>query len=47
MKQLQLGSGESFDYKQGFDFSINEVHKKYNLRSNKKTEPSTKKSVQI
>ena len=46
MQQIQLDSGESFDYKKGYDFSINEVHKIYNLRSNKNTEPSSKKSSQ-
>ena len=46
LQQLQLDSGESFDYKQGYDFSINEVHKQYNLRSKTKIEPSTKKSAQ-
>ena len=46
MQQLQLDSGESFDYKQGYDFSINEVHKQYNLRSKKNIEPSIKKYVQ-
>ena len=35
LQQLQLESGESFDYKQGYKISINEVHKKYNLRSKK------------
>ena len=46
MQKLQLDSGESFDYKQGYDFAINEVHKQYNLRSKKNIEPSTKKSAQ-
>ena len=36
MQQLQLDSGESFDYKQVYDFSINEVHKQYKLISKKK-----------
>ena len=47
LKQIQLDSSESFDYKQGYDLAINEVHKQYNLRSNKNTEPSTKKNAQI
>ena len=35
MQQLQLDSGESFDYKQGYEFAINELHSQYNLRSKK------------
>ena len=46
LQQLQLHSGESFDYKQGYEFAINEFHKKYNLRSRKNVEPSIKKSIQ-
>ena len=46
LQQLQLESGESFDYKKGYDFSINEVHKKYNLRSKKNAESPTKKIAQ-
>ena len=46
LQQLQLDLGESFDYKLGYDFAINEVHKQYNLRSKKNTKPSTKKSAQ-
>lgn len=40
-------SGESFDFKQGYEYAISEVHKKYNLRSKKNTEITTKKSVKI
>jgi len=46
LQQLQLQSGESFDYKQGYEFSINEVHKQYNLRSKKNTEAPTNKTAQ-
>ena len=46
LQQLKLQSGESFDYKQGYEFAINEVHKQYNLRSKKKTKAPTNKTVQ-
>ena len=46
LQQLQLESGESFDYKQGYEFSINEVHVQYNLRSKKNVESHAKKSAQ-
>ena len=46
LQQLQLEYGESFDYKQGYDTTINEVHKQYNLRSRKNTEAPTKKTDQ-
>ena len=39
LKQLQTRYGESFDYKQGYDFAIFEVHKQYNLRSKKNAGP--------
>lgn len=45
LQQLLLESRESFDYKQGYEFSINEVHKQYNLRSKKIVEASTKKTI--
>jgi len=46
LQKLQLESGESFDYKKGYEFSIYEVHKQYSLRSKMDTEISTNKSVQ-
>jgi len=46
LQQLQIESGESFDYKQGYEYAIYEVHKQYSLRSKKNTEVPTKKSVQ-
>lgn len=33
IKQFQTRSGESFDFKQGYDTAVYEVHKKYKLRS--------------
>ena len=42
LQQLQLNSSESFDYKQGYDFAINEIHSQYNLRNKKNNESSTK-----
>ena len=45
MQQLQLDSGESSKYKQCYDFAINEVNKKYNLRSKKKIEHYTNKTT--
>ena len=41
-----LDSGESFNYKQGYEFAINEFHKQYNLRSKKNVEAPTNKSTQ-
>jgi hypothetical protein len=38
LQQLQTQTGESFDYKQGYDSAIFEVHKQYNLRSKKNTD---------
>ena len=35
LQQLKVESSESFDYKQGYDFAINEIHSQYNLRNNK------------
>ena len=46
LQQLQLYSSESFNYKQGYEFAINEVHKQYNLRIKKNVEPSIKKYAQ-
>jgi len=33
IKQFQTKSGESFDFKQGYDTAVYEVHKQYKLRS--------------
>ena len=33
IKQFQTKSGESFDFKQGYDTGVYEVHKQYKLRS--------------
>lgn len=46
LQQLQLGSGESFHYKQGYESAIYEVHKQDSLRRKKNTKVPTKKSVQ-
>ena len=46
LQQLQLESRESFDYKQGYESAIYEVHKRYSLRSKKNIEFPTKKSFQ-
>jgi len=48
LQQLQTQSGESFDYKQGYDSAIFEVHKQYNLRSKKNAGPpdQTKKAME-
>ena len=46
LQRLQLDFGESFDYKQGYEISINEVHKQYNLRNKKNTKAPAKKIVQ-
>jgi len=47
LQQLKTPSGESFDYKQGYDSAIFEVHKQYNLRSKKSAGPpdQTKKTM--
>ena len=46
LQQLKLDSSESFDYKQGYDYAINEIHSQYNLRNNKINKSSTKKTSQ-
>ena len=46
LQQLKLDSSESFDYKQGYDFYINEIQNKYNLRNKKNNESSNKKTSQ-
>ena len=46
LQQLKLNSNESFDYKQGYDFAINEINSQYNLRHKKNNEPFTKNNSQ-
>ena len=46
LQQLKLDSSESFDYKQGYDYAINEINNQYNLRNKKNNESSTKKTSQ-
>lgn len=48
LQQLQIQSGESFDYKQGYDSTIFELHRKNNLRSKRNVDvlEKTKKIVQ-
>ena len=43
LQQLKVESSESFDFKQGYDFAINEIHSQYNLRNKKNNESSRKK----
>lgn len=47
LQHLQTQSRESFDYKQGYDYAIFEVHKQYNMRSKKNTDTpdQTKKTM--
>ena len=47
LQQFQIQSGESFYYKQGYDSTILEVHKQYNLKSEKNYDilDQTKKTV--
>jgi len=47
LQQIQTQSGESFDYKQGYDSTIFEVHKQYNLRRRRNAGPpdQTKKAM--
>jgi len=33
LKQFQTQSGESFDFREGYDTTIYEVHKQYNMRT--------------
>jgi len=33
IKQFQTKTGESFDFKQGYDSAVYEVHKQYKLRT--------------
>lgn len=46
LQQLQLESGESFDFKQGYESAIYEVHKQYSLRSKKNNETPIERSIQ-
>lgn len=43
LKQFQTQSSESFDFKEGYDTTIYEVHKEYNLRSRRNYVPKTNK----
>jgi hypothetical protein len=43
LKQFQTQSGESFDFREGYDTTIYEVHKQYNLRSRRIDVPETSK----
>ena len=43
LKQFQTQSGESFDFREGYDTTIYEVHKKYNPRSRRIDVPKTNK----
>jgi len=43
LKQFQTQSGETFDFREGYDIAIYEVHKQYNLRSRKIDVPETSK----
>ena len=46
LQQLKVESSESFDFKQGYDFAINEIHSQYNLRNIKNNETSIKNTSQ-
>lgn len=46
LQQLQLESGESFDFKQGYESAIYEVHKQYILRIKNNNETPIKRSIQ-
>ena len=43
LKQFQTQSGESFDFREGYDTTIYEVHKQYNQRSRRIDVPETNK----
>lgn len=45
LKQFQTQSGESFDFRQGYDSAIFQVHKQYNLRSRRIDVPKTNKKT--
>jgi len=44
VKQFQTKSGESFDFKQGYDTAVFEVHKQYKLRSRTINVPQPEKT---
>jgi len=43
LKKFQTQSGESFDFREGYDTTIFEVHKKYNLKSRRIEVPKVNK----
>lgn len=43
IKQFQTQSGESFDFREGYDIAIYEVQKQYNLRSRRIDVPKPNK----
>jgi len=43
LNQFQTQSGESFDFREGYDTTIYEVHKQYNLSSRRIDVPETNK----
>lgn len=43
LEQFHNQSGESFDFKEGYDIAIFEVHKQYNLRSRRIDIPEANK----
>jgi len=43
LNQFQIQSGESFDFREGYDTTIYEVHKKYNLRRKRIDVPKNNK----
>jgi len=43
LSQFQIQSGESFDFREGYDTAIYEVHKQYNLRCRRIDVPETNK----
>jgi len=43
LEQFQTKSGESFDFREGYDTTVYEVHKQYNLRSRRIDVPETNK----
>ena len=43
LKQFQTQVGESFDFREGYDTTIFEVHKQYNLRSRRIDVPEVNK----
>lgn len=47
LTQMELESKESDDYKYGFENSILEFHRQYNLRRNKINDNSNKKDLKI